>query len=47
MLFNYHLKTAGENNISVGNVTKLVSHFFDKEKYVLHYKNLPLYLSLE
>ena len=26
---------------------KLVSNFFDEEKYVLHYENLQLYLRLE
>ena len=25
---------------------KLVSNFIDKEKYVIHYENLKLYLSL-
>ena len=33
-------------NIFVGNDEKLVSNFFDKEKYVLHYENLQLYLSV-
>ena len=37
MLYNYQLKIA---------VKKLVSNFFDKEKYVLHYTNLQLYLRL-
>ena len=31
-------------NIFVGNDEKLVPNFFDKEKYVLHYENLQLYL---
>ena len=26
--------------ISISNVKKLVSNFFDKEKYVIHYENL-------
>ena len=30
----------------MGNVKKLVPSFFDKEKYVLHYGNLQLYLRL-
>ena len=34
-------------NIHMGNAKKLVSIFFDKEKYVLHYANLQLYLLLE
>ena len=33
-------------NIFVGNDEKLVPNFFDKEKYVLHYENLQLYLSV-
>ena len=34
------------HNISIGNVKKLVHNFFDKEKYVLHYENMQLYLRL-
>ena len=34
-------------NTLIDNVKKLVPHIFDKEKYVLHYENLQLYLSLE
>ena len=30
-------------NIPIGNIKKLVPHFFDKEKYVLHYENSQLY----
>ena len=33
-------------NIPIGTVEKLVPNFFDKGKYVLHYENLKLYLSL-
>ena len=47
MLFDYLLKIADGYNISIGNVKKLVTIFFDKEKYVLHYQNLQLYLRLE
>ena len=32
--------------IPIGNVTKLVPNVFDKQKYVIHYENLPLYLRL-
>ena len=46
MLPEYQLKIAGFYNIPVGNVKQLVPNFFDKEKYVLHYKNLQLYLRL-
>ena len=35
-----------ENYTIIGNVKKLVANFFDKEKYVLHYENLQLFLRL-
>ena len=38
-------KVLKENNISSGKV-KTVPNLMDKEKYVLHYKNLQLYLKL-
>ena len=34
-------------NIPIGNIKKLVRNFFDKEKYVLHYEHLQLYLRLQ
>ena len=46
MLPNYQLNIADLYNIPIGNVKKLVPNFFDKEKYVLHYENLQLYLRL-
>ena len=46
ILFEYQLKIADLYNIPIGNVKKLVPHLFDKEKYVIHYKNLQLYLRL-
>ena len=46
MLSDYQLKIADLYNIPIGNVKKLVSNFFDKEKYVLHFENLQLYLRL-
>ena len=46
MLSEYQLKIANFYNISIGTVKKLVPNFFDKEKYVLHYENLQLYLTL-
>ena len=32
--------------MKAGSTTKLVPNLFDKEKYVVHYRNLQLYLSL-
>ena len=46
MFSNYQLKIAGHYNIPIDNVNKLMSNFFDKEKYVIHYKKLKLYLRL-
>ena len=46
ILSEYQLETADLYNIPIGNVKKLLPNFFDKEKYVLHYKNLQLYLRL-
>ena len=46
MLPDYQLKIAGLYNILIGIVKKLTPNFFDKEKYVLHYENLQLYLRL-
>ena len=46
MLSEYQLKIADLYNIPIGNFKKLVRNFFDKEKYVLHYENLQLYLTL-
>ena len=46
MLSEYQLKIADLSNIPIGNVKNLEPNFFDKEKYVLHYENLELYLRL-
>ena len=46
MLPDYQLKIADLYNIPIGNVKKLVPNFFDKEKYVIHYEKLTLYLRL-
>ena len=46
MLSEYQLKIADFCNIPIGNAKKLVPNFFDKEKYVIHYENLQLYLRL-
>ena len=42
MMSEYQLKIADLYNIPLGNVKKLVSNFFGKEKYMIHYKNLQL-----
>ena len=46
VLSSCQLKTADLYNIHFGTVKKLVSNFFNKEKYVPHYQNLQLYLRL-
>ena len=46
MLSNYCKNLKEKENISSGRVKKLVPNLLPKEKYVLHYRNLKLYLSL-
>ena len=46
MLSEYQLKIVDFYNIPIVNVRKLVPKVFNKEKYVLHYENLRLYLRL-
>ena len=46
MLSDYCQKISEKFNISSGQVHKLVTTLGKKEKYVLHYRNLQLYLSL-
>ena len=46
MLPNYCFSIANEYEITIGGVTKLVLNLGNKSKYVVHYRNLPLYLSL-
>ena len=46
MLSEYQLKIANLCNIPIDNVEKLVPNLFDREKYVIHYKNVQLYLRL-
>ena len=41
MLYEYQLKIAGLYNVPIG---KIMSKFFDKEKYVFHYMRLGLKL---
>ena len=47
MLSAYCKKITDENDIKVGNVKKSIPNLGNKTKYVLHYRNLQLYLSLE
>ena len=46
MLSKYCKKIADECKIKVGDVKKLIPNLSNKTKYVLHYRNLQLYLSL-
>ena len=46
MLSDYCKKIAVKYNISTGLVSKLVPTLKNKEKYVLHYRNLQLYINL-
>ena len=46
MLSNYCKKIADKYGIKVGDIMKLIPNLGDKTNYVLHYRNLPLYLSL-
>ena len=45
-LSNYCKNIADKYEIKVGDVKKLIPNLANKSKYVLHYKNLQLYLSL-
>ena len=46
MLLKYCRKIADKYKIKVGDVKKLIPNLGNKTKYVLHYRNLQLYLSL-
>ena len=46
MLSKYYKKIAGEYEIKVGDVKKLIPNIGNKTNYVVHYKNLKLYLYL-
>ena len=47
MLSKYCKKIADKYEIKVGDVKKLISNLGNKTNYVVHYRNLQLYLSLE
>ena len=46
MLSKYYKKIADEYEIKVGDLKKLIPNLGNKTNYVLHYRNLQLYLSL-
>ena len=46
MLSEYCIRIAKKHNIPSGKVHKLIPTLFNKERYVLHYRNLKLYLDL-
>ena len=46
MLSDYCKKTTDEYGIKIGDVKKLIPNLGEKTNYVLHYRNLQLYLSL-
>ena len=46
MLSSHCRNIANEYGIKIGSVNKLVPNLGNKSKYVLHYKNRQLYLSL-
>ena len=46
MLSKYCKEIADKYEIKVGDVKKSIPNLGNKTKYVLHYKNLQLYLSL-
>ena len=45
MLSNYCSSIANKYGIKIGGVRELVPNLGNENKYVLHYKNLQLYLS--
>ena len=46
MLSKYFIDIADKYGIKVGGVNKLVPNLGEKGRYILHYRNLQLYLSL-
>ena len=46
MLSKYCYNIASEYGIKIGGVNKLVPNLSNKNNYVVHYRNIQLYLSL-
>ena len=46
MLSKFRKKIADKDEIKVGNVKKLIPNLVNKTNYIVHYRNLQLYLSL-
>ena len=46
MLSNYYRNVENKYGINVGGVNELLPNLGNKSKYVVHYRNLELYLSL-
>ena len=46
MLSKYCKKIADKYEIKIGDIKNLISNSGDETNYVVHYKNLQLYLSL-
>ena len=44
MLSEHKIKIADWYKIAIGKVKNFASNLFDKEKYVIHYEKLQLYL---
>ena len=47
MLSKYQLMISNLHNVPIGNVKKLASNVFDKEKYMLDHENLQLEVRIE
>ena len=46
MLSIYSSSIGNNYRIKVGNINKLISNLGNKKNYVIHYRNLQLYISL-
>ena len=46
ILSDYSREILGREGMTIGKVQKLIPNLRDKKEYVLHYRNLQLYLSL-